>query len=185
MNEAERRAREAAEKAEQAASSASREMQEGADVGGETEPRPAGEQQYASQQFSESRTYYEEPRGRGPWPWVLGGAGALVVAGLAAWGIWAIVDDDDDDATSDVAGVQSDSVDIENDGFSEGDLEISIGDSIEFTNDGDDDCQMTANGAPVGNIAPGGSANFIPDETGVFLFQCEGVDDILEVTVEE
>jgi plastocyanin len=151
-----------------------------------TSQRTTSDPRYVQQQPSrETRGYYEEPKHRNPVPWILGGIGALAVAGLAAWGIWAAVDDDDDDDDSDVAGVQSESVDIDDGGFSEGDLEISVGDSVEFNHEGDEDCQLTANGASVATVSGGESYTWTAQERGVYLIQCEGQDDILEVTVEE
>lgn len=135
--------------------------------------------------YQEPRGAYEEPRSGAPWGWIVGIVGALVVAGLAGWGIWAAVDDDDDDDSSDVAGVQSESVDIESGGFSENDLEVNVGDSVDFTHDADDDCELLANGTSLTTVSMNSSYTWTAEETGVFLFECDGVDGILSVTVDE
>jgi hypothetical protein len=131
---------------------------------------------------AEPGTYDDEPERRSPLPWILGAIGALAIAGLAGWGIWAAVDDDDDD-DSEVAGAQSAVIEID-DGFSEGQLALAVGDAVDLTNEGDDDCRLTANGAPLGTIGGGDSLTLSTEQTGVYLIQCEGVDDILELTVE-
>jgi plastocyanin len=128
-----------------------------------------------------SRTTYVEPaRGPGALWWSLCGLGVLVIAALVSLAVWAANEDDD----SDVAGVQSQSVDITDDeGFTAEQAEIDIGDAVELTNTGSEDCALAVDGAPVTVIGPGTTYSWTAAEAGDYTFACDGRPGEMRVTV--
>lgn len=115
--------------------------------------------------------------------WALGGAGVLIIAVLVSLAVWAA--NEDDQNLSDVAGAQSQSVTIEDQGFTAQQAEIDIGDAVELTNVGSEDCPLATNGEPVTIIRAGDGYSWSSPDAGRYTLTCEGRSGQLQVTVSE
>ncbi len=141
--------------------------------------------EHAPRRTSGPATEYVEPgrEGVGILWWTFAAVGLVVIAGLVGLAVWAA--NEDDENRTDVAGVQSEAVDINDDGFAAQQAEIDIGDAVELTNEGSEDCALAANGAPVTVVRPGQTFDWSSTTPGRTTLTCEGRSGELQVTVNE